>query len=456
MRYFSSLLFVTLLVVFASPSFAKQQTVTISMTENGFEPREVAVEEHTVLVFVNKDERERWPASNIHPTHGIYPEFDPQKPLPKGSSWHFTITRAGTWRYHDHLLPHLKGRITVTQTSFFSKVFSSMRAIIGQILYPFKNNKINKVNISDFTIISPEDFRRLSQKERYGVLDRMMNSQGVEYTWRYVVDSFERRGNAHDLAHFVGSRIFETRGLQGLSICTPSFAFGCYHGFSEAAFTQNLDRLSIIEKACGNVGKVASGPWASCIHGIGHGIATFFDTVALESSLSACDTLSNGHTYCYDGVFMEFMVNAPKSIYTKSGILDPLYPCSRMSEKYKSACARSQPGVMRRHFGMRSQDVVKTCLGALDKTIQYHCIDALGLEIGQNSYGDPSYIERECGKIQKEPFYSQCTSAAAGEIVFQNYKGWEKNAPEACARIKSNLKKTCEDRINTIISSYRR
>ena len=54
-----------------------------------------------------------WPASNIHPTHMIYPEFDAKRPVASGKDWSFTFTKKGTWRYHDHLNPEATGTVVV-------------------------------------------------------------------------------------------------------------------------------------------------------------------------------------------------------------------------------------------------------------------------------------------------------------------------------------------------------
>ena len=85
----------------------------IRMTEEGFEPKEITVDENTIVRFINEDTRDRWPASNPHPIHTAYSVFDPRKPIPPGESWHFRPKKIGTWRYHDHLSPHIRATLTV-------------------------------------------------------------------------------------------------------------------------------------------------------------------------------------------------------------------------------------------------------------------------------------------------------------------------------------------------------
>lgn len=87
--------------------------ITITMTEAGFSPAKLSIKKGTTVIFINKGKELHWPASNIHPSHGIYPEFDPRKPIEVRASWSFKFGKVGSWRFHDHLAPTTKGVITV-------------------------------------------------------------------------------------------------------------------------------------------------------------------------------------------------------------------------------------------------------------------------------------------------------------------------------------------------------
>ncbi|MEK9166595.1 MAG: hypothetical protein AAB846_02575 [Patescibacteria group bacterium] len=91
------------------PTLTKE--VVVAMTKDGFMPNKVTIHYGDTVKFVNEDTQDRWPASNIHPTHAIYPEFDPKSSIKPGGTWFFTFTKAGIWRYHDHLLPSLIGTV---------------------------------------------------------------------------------------------------------------------------------------------------------------------------------------------------------------------------------------------------------------------------------------------------------------------------------------------------------
>ena len=110
---FLGLIFILLIYIFPTLVSAHSQTQVIKMTQNGFEPQSVTVDQNQTIIFLNEDSKDRWPASNNHPVHDIYPEFDPKKPISPGGSWPFKPKKAGEWKFHDHLNPHMRGTLIV-------------------------------------------------------------------------------------------------------------------------------------------------------------------------------------------------------------------------------------------------------------------------------------------------------------------------------------------------------
>lgn len=91
-------------------------TYDMNYTFNGcYLPPDRTIRLGDTIRFVNKDEKKKdmWPASDSHPSHLLYPEFDPGKAIAPGSSWSFTFTKKGSWAYHDHLKSSCGGTITV-------------------------------------------------------------------------------------------------------------------------------------------------------------------------------------------------------------------------------------------------------------------------------------------------------------------------------------------------------
>src|SRR6187549_3785432 len=67
--------------------------VTISFSSEGFIPAELSIRKGQTVIFLNNSNTQVWPASDPHPTHSIYPQFDPQQPIDPGQSWQFTFER---------------------------------------------------------------------------------------------------------------------------------------------------------------------------------------------------------------------------------------------------------------------------------------------------------------------------------------------------------------------------
>ena len=88
-------------------------TATVLLKEGRFDPPTISVKQCTKVVFQNVGNQPHWPASDLHPTHGIYPEFDPQENINPGQSWSFVFDRVGQWKCHDHLNPKVRCEVDV-------------------------------------------------------------------------------------------------------------------------------------------------------------------------------------------------------------------------------------------------------------------------------------------------------------------------------------------------------
>lgn len=89
--------------------------VVVTITDEGYNPTRLDIKKDQVVQFVNSSSGDRWPASAIHPSHQVYPEFDPKEPVPAGETWSFKFDKVGSWRFHDHLLPQLTGVVNITE-----------------------------------------------------------------------------------------------------------------------------------------------------------------------------------------------------------------------------------------------------------------------------------------------------------------------------------------------------
>src|SRR3989344_5596916 len=88
-----------------APAAVPTDVVTISMTDTGFVPPQGTINSGTGVRFVNDGQTQPWPASAVHPTHEILPEFDSKQGVATGDDYSYTFTKTGTWNFHDHLNP---------------------------------------------------------------------------------------------------------------------------------------------------------------------------------------------------------------------------------------------------------------------------------------------------------------------------------------------------------------
>ncbi len=92
------------------------ESATVVIGEDGsFSPTAVKIQKGGKVIWINKSSRSIWPASAMHPTHLIYPEFDARKSIGPGESYSFEFERVGSWKYHNHLNTSSVGTVNVVE-----------------------------------------------------------------------------------------------------------------------------------------------------------------------------------------------------------------------------------------------------------------------------------------------------------------------------------------------------
>lgn len=95
----------------------------VTYTDTGFSPKIIEINSGDTVMFINNSSRGMWVASNMHPTHTLYPEesdsdclgssFDACTGVAVGESWSFTFNSTGSWDYHDHMKASRTGTVDV-------------------------------------------------------------------------------------------------------------------------------------------------------------------------------------------------------------------------------------------------------------------------------------------------------------------------------------------------------
>jgi len=105
------------------PTTPPSSITVVTYTDNGFSPETVTILKGESVRFKNESSSRMWVASDIHPTHSLYPiksdndclgsSFDQCKTSVNGESWVFTFNTAGEWRLHNHVRASKRGTIIV-------------------------------------------------------------------------------------------------------------------------------------------------------------------------------------------------------------------------------------------------------------------------------------------------------------------------------------------------------
>jgi plastocyanin len=102
----------------STPSIQNVTTLTdsiilVSYSEKGFNPSILTIKAGQKVRFINNSYGSMWVASDPHPSHSDYPEFDQLLAVEHNGTFDFTFTKTGTWKYHNHILPIIKGTVVV-------------------------------------------------------------------------------------------------------------------------------------------------------------------------------------------------------------------------------------------------------------------------------------------------------------------------------------------------------
>lgn len=153
----------------------------------------------------------------------------------------------------------------------------------------------------------------------------------------------------HTAAHIFGQALYNTTGLDGLTVCDDKFSNGCFHAFSGMAITERgLDEtVPLMVDICN---KESTVPLAhSCLHGVGHGIQSYlgYSMNNLSEAIKICGEQTTGNITagCWGGVFMEYNLRSLIGVDSERPLdSTTLYePCTLMPDNIKASCMHWQP-----------------------------------------------------------------------------------------------------------------
>lgn len=416
--------------------------LTVRIDENGFHPQKLIIKAGETAMFLNTDKQAHWPASNIHPTHTIYPAFDPKKVIDAGASWSFTFERPGEWRYHDHIFPDRAGIITVEGSSPHdtNPPKETTKKQSPSLTKEKTEHLFANINMFETAKNETRLGELLSQAGARAVMNGLLSDSGGGS----IID-------CHQEAHLIGRLAYEQFGASVFQEGDASCHSGFYHGALEAFLaekgTTNLAKN--VENVC-DAFPTLFGRF-ECLHGIGHGLMAY-ENYDLPQTLRVCDLLATDYdrNSCYGGVFMENIVAAQgfgaipghDTTWTNK---DPHFPCNAIdqSQSVQFQCYQMQTSWMLTLFAYDFDRVIPECLKAPANMISV-CFKSFGRDAAGHTLRNPQKIRDICEKVPQDmDYYRQCVIGAINVIVDFWGGGLATQGTELCTLLPEKGKDPC-------------
>lgn len=223
----------------------------------------------------------------------------------------------------------------------------------------------------------------------------------------------------HLTAHVIGAQLYENEGIDGLSVCDHSFAFGCYHGFfGRAVADKGAPIVPILAQACKQkFGDSSTG----CEHGIGHGVMEHLGPEGLLEGLTLCKLTDQKNLLfgCTGGLFMEY--NTPIDFIGGAHVtvrpMDPdnvLAPCNTLvPQEFRASCYFEIALWWKYVFGAEYEKIGNACALADTRDERSACWKGWGTVVAEESEYDVARAASICALIDDADGAGFCKLGAA-------------------------------------------
>jgi plastocyanin len=452
-----------LFIVRMDASFAHPldgDSVVVHVTGDGFEPRSVEVGAGETVAFENVDDEGHWPASDDHPTHELYPAFDPKKPIQPNTSWGATLDRPGTWKYHDHMNPTLTGEVAVKESeppggAFFSSIGAFFAGAYKATMVALLGSETDSASgASGGEAGAPRDAPYEKKKDELVALMKRENPRVALDRLRTVIEKDDALSRScHSLVHKIGREAYREYGDVGEAmkyrdeVCNS----GYLHGIIETKFSESEDVFSDMKTMCDGYREGGFLSW-QCNHGLGHGVM-FYTANDLPRSLEMCDRLGEpfASSNCANGVFMENF-NADQKLHLSEFLKeeDPFYPCMKQAERHKTDCFMYAPTYFLSLHENDYAGALRWCEGA-EAGLEEACAYGVGTQTMKENLNDPEFVESICmsgAPEQTEP----CVEGMAA--LYVSHEGSLEPARGLCARLEPGNRLACYDTVRAHSSLF--
>lgn len=332
----------------------------ITLTDDGFEPREIIISKGDSIIFNTNRNVPFWPASNIHPEHSLYPKFDPRKPLNPQEDWQFQFLDIGRFSFHDHIYANFTGKIIVLDT--------------GE-----QKTDTPSVDISE---CSKEIDNQKKQQCWDEQLEQVLKRDGLDSAFEYFIQLYQTEPEVpkecHGWGHLLGKAGYELYKNKVDMSLKPEAAYcgyGYFHGFIGELIKDTGD-VAKTKEFCTYVVNELQNKLPSikenCVHGVGHGVASMLIEEpenwgklqqVINMGTSICEQIYSDESdlaNCYDGVFNESHLDLFNSRYGLSfdefqKHNDPFWYCKQQEDRHKESCYFEFSGIFWKVF---NKDIV--------------------------------------------------------------------------------------------------
>ena len=403
--------------------------LTVVYGDEGFLPGRLEITAGQQVRFVNDSRKPLLPASNIHPTHQIYPEFQAPVAIQPDQSWTFRFDKAGFWRYHDHLSPDKTALVVVE----------------GNTAVATPKPLVLDVPEEEFQAppeMSKMDYVQLFQDDE--MLTRFTRRYGPAHTVELLAAAEEHIDvYCHERAHDAGRLAYDLFGAVAFILASHECQAGAFHGATESLFRDRgtVNLREDVEALCSST----SVPfyYLQCLHGAGHGLMAWA-SYELPDALDLCDGFSvqKDREACYSGVFMENVVgglSGSMGHFTEYLSDDPHFPCNAIDDRYLSACYLYQSSRMLALFQADYARVGGACAQA-PASAQYFCFRSFGRDVAAVTLGQPAKAIEMCGNSVSDARHRSYCLAGAVQARFWGTEGAEE-ALSMCKMLKDEEEK---------------
>lgn len=281
-----------------------RERVEVVLGDSGFDPKSITISLGTSVTFRAAVDRPFWPASDVHPSHTVYPEFDPQRPLTAKEEWSYVFDKEGEWQYHDHLRATHVGRIvvgshntargTAESTAEFCRGAKGYQAKLGCF-----SSRVKKI---------------LDERGLDAAFDEVM----VLYK-----HNPETTISCHLFAHDLGVLAYEKyRDRVPLSTKVGYCNDGFFHGYMEGFFTETKNTTkarAFCDAVATRFGSAYPNAGPQCDHGIGHGITEYILHTQPELWRDIAEVAKQALVVCEAEVTEESLRRCASGVYSVIG-----------------------------------------------------------------------------------------------------------------------------------------